>query len=225
MTEWNALPSFRCYLVDMAQKDIVEIKNQNGTTIYPKTTGEAITVKKDTSGNTEILDTFLNNLHSALEFDIIPQVDGTYSLGSSTKAFKEAYIDKLNAEKLYGLYPVGAVYITLGDEYPDDLFGGTWVKIKGAFLLGSSDTYSVKNSSETELNAIDGGEATHKLTIAEMPKHSHSITTYGSLTTGGSSWTARWTGTSEGATEETGGDEAHNNMPPYKVVNIWRRQA
>ncbi len=209
----------------MAQKDIVEIKNSNGVTIYPKTTGEAVTIKKNSSGDTENLDTFLSNIHDALEFDVTPKTDSTYSLGTSTKAFKEAHIDKINAEKLYGLYPIGAVYITLGSEYPDELFGGTWVKIKGAFLLGSSETYTVKNGSETELNAVDGGEATHKLTIAEMPKHTHAITTYGSLTTGGSSWTARWTNTKAGTTEETGGDGEHNNMPPYKVVNIWRRQA
>lgn len=48
------------------------------------------------------------------------------------------------------------------------IYGGTsWAKIEGRFLLGTSSSYAV--------NAT-GGEATHKLTTAEMPSHTHTNT-------------------------------------------------
>lgn len=47
------------------------------------------------------------------------------------------------------------------------IYGGTsWSKVEGRFLLGASSSYAV--------NAT-GGEATHKLTTAEMPSHSHGL--------------------------------------------------
>lgn len=47
------------------------------------------------------------------------------------------------------------------------IYGGTsWSKIEGRFLLGTSSSYAV--------NAT-GGEATHKLTTAEMPSHTHGL--------------------------------------------------
>lgn len=47
------------------------------------------------------------------------------------------------------------------------IYGGTsWSKIEGRFLLGVSASYAVNST---------GGEATHKLTTAEMPSHSHGL--------------------------------------------------
>ena len=43
---------------------------------------------------------------------------------------------------------------------PATLFGGTWERIQGRFLLAASDEYEAGSS---------GGEATHKLTVSEMP--------------------------------------------------------
>lgn len=46
-------------------------------------------------------------------------------------------------------------------------YGGTsWTKIEGRFLLGASSSYAVKGT---------GGEATHTLTVSEMPKHAHIV--------------------------------------------------
>ena len=45
------------------------------------------------------------------------------------------------------------------------IYGGTtWVKIEGKFLLGQSSSYTINST---------GGEATHKLTVSEMPSHTH----------------------------------------------------
>lgn len=60
------------------------------------------------------------------------------------------------------VYPVGSIYHSMDEKSPVDFIGGTWTKIK-TFLYGA-DT-----ANQT------GGEATHTLTVNEMPAHGHSI--------------------------------------------------
>ena len=106
---------------------------------------------------------------------------------------------------------------------PQSIFGGIWQKIEGRFLLGSSDDYTL---------GLLGGEATHILKVNEIPPHNHRQTVTASRTGSGTtyvSWNAnnlfgnKDTGARD--TLNTGGGEAHNNMPPYLVVNIWERTA
>lgn len=81
------------------------------------------------------------------------------------------------------------------------------------------------------------GEATHTLTINEMPNHSGHftiggsykaymkesvLTTYGSI---GRGWTAYSSNEVVPYSVLTGGSAAHNNMPPYLVVYMWKRTA
>lgn len=62
------------------------------------------------------------------------------------------------------IYPIGSIYMSVNDVDPSILFGGTWERIKDKFLLCSGDTYTLGS---------EGGEATHTLTISEMPSHTH----------------------------------------------------
>ena len=131
----------------------------------------------------------------------------------------EGYYTKEEAVELLGqIYPVGAIYLSVVDTSPAALFGGTWERIKDRFLLGAGDTYSA---------GLEGGEAVHKLTINEMPSHGHTITGYSSSggtpsgISGGNTMTAAYSM----ITSETGGGLAHNNMPPYLAVYIWKRTA
>lgn len=121
------------------------------------------------------------------------------------------------------IYPVGAVYISTTLVDPATLFGGTWEQIEGRFLLASNSTYTAGSV---------GGEATHTLTVGEMPSHSHAIGyRYNTNVTSGS--TGNWVvdpGTIQGyssgtAIQNTGGGAAHNNMPPYLAVYMWKRTA
>lgn len=119
------------------------------------------------------------------------------------------------------IYPINSIYMSVGDTSPASFLGGTWEKIKDKFLLSSGDTYSL---------GATGGEATHTLTIDEIPSHSHyqtaaksndgSTTYYISPLPNKSGWWETFPG---GETEKTGGSQAHNNMPPYLVVNVWKR--
>ena len=63
---------------------------------------------------------------------------------------------------LNSIYPIGSVYISTSAVSPADLFGGTWQRIQGRFLLGADSTYSAGST---------GGEETHTLTVDEIPAH------------------------------------------------------
>lgn len=119
------------------------------------------------------------------------------------------------------VYPVGSIYMSVNSTSPATLFGGTWVQIKDTFLLSAGDTYTAGNT---------GGEATHTLTTTEMPSHSHNAylkAPFVIQTNGGTEFAALYnSGTSSNAyITNTGGGQAHNNMPPYLVVYIWKRTA
>ena len=151
-----------------------------------------------------------------------------------TKPTKVAVIDgsgwiysrALSTLILEAVYPVGSIYMSVNSTSPATLFGGTWEAIQGKFLLGAyGNTYKAGST---------GGEATHTLTVDEMPKHTHS------MYSGNSGAPETWEpdGGSylvDSVTEDkhtwwaslgmnyAGGGAEHNNMPPYLAVYIWKR--
>lgn len=119
----------------------------------------------------------------------------------------------------YGLfaYPVGAIYIAYNHDDPATLFGGTWVRIVNRFLWAAD--------AEGGMGVV-GGEKTVTLTVDQIPSHNHG----GTYTNAGtSSKTHAWLASGGSAMTyepvNAGGGEAHNNMPPYVQVSIWRRTA
>jgi microcystin-dependent protein len=71
---------------------------------------------------------------------------------------------------------------------------------------------------------VTGGEQTHALTVNEIPAHSHgSVYSQHASGTKDKAWyTTSGTSVAYG-TVSAGGGQAHNNMPPYTQVSIWRR--
>lgn len=145
---------------------------------------------------------------------------------------------KVNNTNIFDLiYPVGSFYISAKSTNPATLFGGTWEQIQGRFLLGRSSSYPVGSM---------GGEATHTLTESEMPSHKghlsaefvgtvpqgkgnykgflnlDKMTAYGDV---GRGWNVYAGNEMHPASEAVGGGQAHNNMPPYLSVYIWKRTA
>ena len=124
-------------------------------------------------------------------------------------------------DEILGLvYPVGSIYMSINNVSPATLFGGKWVQIKGRFLLGASDVYKANTT---------GGEAAHTLTNNEIPNHQHSIWFPNSggeqsAEIGYPEVGSKNTYYAEASkTSGAGGGAAHNNMPPYLVVYMWRR--
>ena len=117
-----------------------------------------------------------------------------------------------------GAYPVGSIYLSVTDTDPATLFGGTWERIGGRFLIGADDTYAAGST---------GGEAEHTLTIDEMPKHNHGIDNYntaGNTTPFLTVQAQDKVGFGNNIqTMYAGGGKAHNNMPPYLSVYMWKR--
>ncbi|WP_440337100.1 phage tail protein [Megamonas funiformis] len=155
------------------------------------------------------------------------------------------------------IYPVGSIYMSTVSTNPATLFGfGTWEAMPAGRVLlaqGKSDwgtTYEAGSS---------GGEATHQLTVGELPSHGHSASTNTANLTGNansiginydevsvSGIISKNRGNDYGGTNNdhnktgflinashshtvtinnTGSNQAHNNLQPYIAVYIWKRTA
>lgn len=118
--------------------------------------------------------------------------------------------------------------------------GVTTPDLRGRFIVGydhtrSGETHDVDN----DYNAVgnNGGEKNHKLTVNEMPSHSHSITGQimqkdGSSTkkvvaidTNGDSSSGNMTYAAGTKIGSTGGGTAHENRPPYYVLCYIKKVA
>lgn len=97
--------------------------------------------------------------------------------------------------------------------------------LNGRTIIG----FDISGNTVTNADSLGnyGGEELHTLTIEEMPSHSHQINgwrsnsqSYGSQ--GGyqfSNSTGNYTENFNGQTQNSGGDQPHNNMQPYLVMN------
>lgn len=65
------------------------------------------------------------------------------------------------------IYPVGSIYMSANNASPATLFGGSWTRIQGRFLLAAGGNYALGSQ---------GGAATVMLTVENMPAHNHGVT-------------------------------------------------
>lgn len=152
-----------------------------------------------------------------------------FDTGSSNiKAYLKTLETALET-KFAGIYPVGSIYMSVNDVNPSTLFGGTWERIQDKFLLSAGNTYTAGDT---------GGAATVTLTTNQIPSHSHNFGRY--VPSSGAGFfgddTDKQGGTAHmkvcanknnfsniTGTQASGGGQAHNNMPPYLVVYVWKR--
>ena len=125
------------------------------------------------------------------------------------------------------IYPVGSIYMSVNSVNPSTLFGGTWEQIQDKFLLASGSTYS---------NGATGGSANAVVVSHTHTQNQHRHELTGSKTGGissgnylragvGSATDGQYTNYSTPTINSTGEDGTGKNMPPYIVVNVWKRTA
>ena len=203
----------------MAYKKPQDPLTNNGFGIYPLTTADQVILsdgsrleknKQITANNSEKL----NNVAAS-----------EYALKTDTVLNSEKLGGKTLAEIMLEIYPVGAVYISVNSTSPASLFGGTWETLNDVFLLAAG---SYANA------GTFGGEPTHKLTVNEMPSHTHVI--YRNTGTDDNNFSGHIanrvaandtsdTNKQTVTSDATGGSAAHNNMPPYLAVYMWKRMS
>lgn len=131
------------------------------------------------------------------------------------------------------IYPVGSivVYSELETRSPSEIVGGEWRLLSGGRILALSKKVIDETAGKITPIGWTGGETDHTLTVKEMPEHEHKLATtpVDSVDKGvvkdelyldgisSSSYTF-WT-----ETPSAGGSKSHENMPPYRVVSMWRR--
>ena len=137
------------------------------------------------------------------------------------------------------IYPIGSYYETSNFGFnPNTHFGGKWELEEDGTILVSKST-KAGSKFNVDLETIVGSEI-HTLTIKEMPSHRHSLrvvkdnetNSHGYFPKGNNSqgnnngWAdAIDTDNDNNALGYTGGNQAHNNVQPSKVVNRWHRIA
>ena len=162
--------------------------------------------------------------------------------------------DKAEESDLLDLiYPIGSIYMKKGTGTTSvcpiaQTLGGTWTRIENRFLYaseGGQGIGSTGGSAAVTLTATQSGVPAHGHGMAHTHNHNH--TAIGYTNTGGTGTARRnpigYDNTSATGTLATSSDstassksntdnntaqdasEAHNNMPPYIIVNVWERIA
>ena len=161
---------------------------------------------------------------------------GFSKIFSKVKTYVNSKISSAHTNILKDVYPVGSIYMSVNSTNPGNLFGGTWEQLQDKFLIGAGNKYTVNST---------GGEESHKLTASELPKVSGSITMHsagtstnihglsGVFSSGHTNSNTYKDGGNQGSGAQSigvinlnfGGGTAHNNMPPYLSVYMWKRTA
>ena len=130
---------------------------------------------------------------------------------------------------LDAIFPIHSIVARYDDTSPAQLFGGVWERLvdpetgEGVFLFSAPEG--------DELGQF-GGDAEVVLTVEQIPSHNHGFLDFWSVGSGnhGAAVAVNGDGSGLGSkandrsfTTDTGGGTAHNNMPPYVKVAIWRR--
>ena len=158
---------------------------------------------------------------------------------------------ELHGKKLIDyIYPVGSIYLSVNATSPATLFGGSWTQLKDRFLIGVGSTYTSGATggaathkltvAEMPAHAHDTPFFNNMTNNGEMK--SDFIGVYGKGQTASQAlkdtgqtstmemWWVSQTNTAEGnewsyLTSSKGSTSAHNNMPPYLAVYMWKRTA
>lgn len=123
-------------------------------------------------------------------------------------------------------HQVGSLYISENPTSPAELYGGTWERIEGRFIMGASDTYPVGST---------GGSATKTIAKTNLPNEKLDVLTLYTAGSAGADFdvvsityehsdgSGNFSRT--GQTSTLGDGTPLDILPPYYSMYIWRRVA
>ena len=135
------------------------------------------------------------------------------------------------------VYPIGRGFIDFTDTDYSNYLGFTWERE----LIGMTPIGKNTNDSDFATVGKTGGTKTVKLTVEQIPSHSHTLNrqqwyTADIAISDNSGAIFSWKTTEGGSTSKayskqagsydigfTGSSQAHTNLPPYQVVSYWKR--
>lgn len=148
---------------------------------------------------------------------------------TTTKEELTALINTTINNTVNSIYPLGSVYTTLTNTNPGTFLKGTWEQFaQGRTLVGEGTGNDGTDTQTFEINST-GGEYKHKLTVDEMPNHTHKLQFRGGQGTQPNDPYADDKPMLQGSNDygknvdNTGGDGSHNNVQPYVTVYFWKR--
>lgn len=147
---------------------------------------------------------------------------GTFTANQSGNTTIELTDTNTDTNAVGSIFPIGRIVFMYNNQSPAELWGGSWTRISNTFLWAAPAEGTIGTT---------GGESEHVLTVEELPSHQHSLVNANNNGTAanyanngvtaasnvGYSWNV--------ATSFCGSDKAHNNMPPYLQVAVWRKTA
>ncbi len=170
-------------------------------------------MQKDNNQINDAINDIKNDIYKKMKTDIDDLQKQTYNLKIE---FQKDLLEKV--------YPVGSYYWSQKNTSPEELFGGKWESISGRFLFSTDSNHSVDST---------GGEEKHTLTENEMPSHNHNYSyfsidnSFGCIEKSSEKhFPFRYSDSNfyySNTTTSKGGNQPHNNMPPYITAYCWRR--
>lgn len=196
----------------------------DGTVKWSVYDPESATDDKITTASSKKLDKIGGAITGPISYDGTPKTD----IELVNRSYVLAAIKSALDERTKAMYPVGCYFYSddsrAPSEYISGLEGTTWEQTAAGRVLigaGTADSGTVYNAGDT------GGEEKHKLTVEEIPPHTHTLNRNSNSGTddwvlidheGSNNWQS-------GDVGSTGGGKAHNNMPPYAVIYVFHRTA
>ncbi len=216
--------------IDETNESLENKINENKNALDCKIDEKSESLENKINENKRALDSKIDEKNQSLK----NKIENIENEVERIKSFNNNIIDKIKSEtKNYFLnlcWPIGSYYWTNQNINPENLFGGQWKKIEGKFIYAADSNRKVDST---------GGQERVTLKENEMPRHYH--TPYGkgnfvkyknhwrvNVGGGGDSITCldgsgNWHDDFPCLTDYAGGDQSHENMPPYIAAFCWKR--